>query len=303
MNLKSLTSASGCRRALGRTPAHGPLRIVAAWAIALVLSGCASTTAEPPATSRPEVVLAVTEAGELIRVRAGQPSRILDRVSLQGLRTGERLVGLDVRVARGVLFALSSAGRLYTVETATGRLQPVGQGPAVGLKGSRFGFDFNPVADRIRVVSDAGQNLRLHPDTGVLAAADPDLGYDAGDARAGQGPRVAGAAYTYHPTDDKLTTNYAIDLDSGSLVMQGSKEGRTPVVSPNTGRLVTVGPLGAGPLDDASLDISDRRNTALAALRSGGHTRLHLVDLETGRASLLGTLGDGGPIVGLAIEP
>ena len=43
------------------------------------------------------------------------------------------------------------------------------------LSGTAFGFDFNPTVDRIRVVSDTGQNLRLNPDTGAVAAVDGAL--------------------------------------------------------------------------------------------------------------------------------
>jgi hypothetical protein len=261
---------------------------------ALALSACAGTPA-PAGEPRKETVWAVTDAAELVRFNAGQPTLLRQRLPLQGLDSGDRLVGIDFRVAHGVLYALSARGRLYTLDTRTGRLAPVGDGAPVALQGQRFGVDFNPVADRVRVVSDSGQNLRLHPDTGALAATDPPLN--------GGSFRVAGAGYTYNKHNDKLTTNYAIDLAAGMLLVQGSVEGVQPVVSPNTGTLSVVGALGTGALDDASLDIADTGNTALAALRSGGRTRLHLVDLASGRATLLGTVGDGRALWGLAIEP
>lgn len=118
-------------------------------------------------------------------------------------------------------------------------------------------------------------------------------------------PRIVAAAYTYNKKDSKLTTNYAIDADQGTLVRQGSLEGVEPVVSPNLGRLTTVGALGVGPLRDASFDISDLSNRALAVLRtaSDARSRLYGIDLSTGRATLLGTVGDGAPLVGMAIEP
>jgi hypothetical protein len=265
-------------------------------AAALGLAACAGTP-EPDGPLRKETVWAVTDAAELVRFNAGQPTRLQQRLPLQGLEAGDKLVGIDFRVARGVLYALSARGRLYTLDTKTGRLAPVGNGPLIALQGERFGFDFNPVADRIRVVSDTGQNLRLHPDTGALAATDPALN------GAGGSTRVAGAAYTYNKNNDKLTTNYAIDLAAGLLLAQGSIEGVQPAVSPNTGTLAVVGALGTGALDDASFDIADIGNTALAALRSGGRTRLHLVDLASGRATLLGTVGEGRALWGLAIEP
>ena len=277
------------------------LASIAPWAVlsAAGLTACA-TTGEPEAQARPETVYAVTDAAELIRFNAGRPQQIEQRLPLQGLEPGDRLVGMDYRVARGVLYALSASGRLYTLDTTTARLSRVGSGAPVALSGQRFGVDFNPVADRLRVVSDSGQNLRLHPDTGAVAAVDPPLA----TAVAGSAPmRVAGAAYTYNKRDDKLTTNFAIELSTGALVRQGSAEGTLPVVSPNTGQITTVGELGTGALEDAAFDIADTDNTALAALRSGGRTRLHRVDLATGRATLLGTVAEGRALWGMAIAP
>ena len=267
------------------------------------LGACATEIEGPP---RPETVWAVTDAAELLRFNAGQPARLQSRAALQGLPTGETLVGIDFRVARGVLYALSSGGRLYTIDTASATLKPVGSAPPVVLQGQRFGVDFNPVADRLRVVSDSGQNLRLHPDTGALAATDPPLNWGPGSGSGQPAPRVAGAAYTYNKTNDKLTTNYAIDLTHGTLLTQGSVEGAQPAVSPNTGQLAPVGAVGAlgtGALEDASFDIADTNNAALAALRQGGRTRLYSIDLASGRATLLGTVGQGRALWGLAIEP
>lgn len=266
-----------------------------------VLGGCASAPPdEPPGAPRPETVFAVTEGLALIQFNAGTPGRIERSQGLTGLAAGESLMGIDFRVARGVLYGVTSLGRVVTIDTATAVAKPVGSAPAVVLQGTRFGVDFNPVADRLRVVSDSGQNLRLHPDTGALAANDPAL--SAADS-AGPVPQLSAAAYTYNKRNDKLTTNYAIDTRRGWLVTQGSVEGREPVVSPNTGRIADVGALGTGPLDDASFDITDTDNAALVALRKEGRTRLYSVDLATGRATLLGTVGDGKPLRGIAIQP
>ena len=279
-------------------------RFAAAVLPAVLLSACAVFfDSEPEGPPRQEQVLAVTAGGELIRVNAGQPSRVLARTAVSGLDAGDRLVGIDFRVARGVLYALSARGRLYTLDASTGRLTAVGPGVAQAAGDSAVGFDFNPVADRIRVVTAEGRNLRLHPDTGALAAEDPALRYAAGDAAAGAPARIGGAGYTYNKNDAKLTTNYALDIARGTLVRQGSIEGMQPVVSPNTGTLATVGALGTGAVEDAAFDIADTSNAAFAALRQNGRTRLHLIDLASGRATALGRVADGGAVVGIAIEP
>ena len=272
----------------------------------LLLGACAGLTDSeaPEGPPRKETVWAVTDSAELIRFNAGRPARVLDRKPLGGLEAGDRLVGIDYRVARGVLFALSARGKLYTLDTASGRLSAVGPGAPLALGTQAVGFDFNPAADRIRVVAADGRNWRLHPDTGALAAADGALRYAEGDTAFGQRPALGAAAYTYNQRDDKLTTIYAIDLARGALVRQGSLEGAQPVVSPNTGVLWSVGALGTGAVDDAAFDIADAAgNAALAALRQGGRTRLYAVDLASGRATPIGRIGTGQALWGLAIEP
>jgi len=291
------------------TPGRMAARLSLSLSLGLTLAlttGCVTAPApEALGPLRSETVVAVTDAAELIRFNAGQPQRILQRTPLRGLEPGDRLIGIDYRVARGVLYAVSAGGRAYTLDADTAQLSRVGSGAPVVLSGQHFGVDFNPVADRIRVAGDSGQNLRLHPDTGAVAATDPPLylAGAAGAAGAATAVRIAAAAYSYNKQDGKLTTNFAIDLASGMLMVQGSREGALPVVSPNTGALTAVGPLRAGALDDAAFDIADINNAALAALRSGSRTRLHSVDLATGRATLIGTVGEGRGLWGMAIVP
>ncbi|MBN8440135.1 MAG: DUF4394 domain-containing protein [Thauera sp.] len=260
-------------------------------------------------------VFVVTESHDLVLVPAAAPGTILASVKLTGLEADEHILGIDYRIARGVMFAMGSSGRIYTVAVDSGVLTPVGKAPfPYPLEGSRFGFDFNPAADRIRIVSDSGQNLRAHPDTGALVDAAPDepglqsdgaLAYATGDTNAGRPPRIVAAAYTYNTQDEKLTTNFAIDADAATLVRQGSLEGVQPVVSPNTGQLTTVGKLGVDGIVDAHFDISDVANTALAAIRTAhpSSTTLYRIDLASGRAQALGPIGNGAALRGLAIEP
>lgn len=267
------------------------------------LAACA--TPPPPVALSKDTLVVLTQKLELLTVNAAQPEKVLQRTPVTGLPAGETLVGMDFRVARGVLFALSNTGRLYTLDVPTGAAKAVGSGSGVTLQGMRFGVDFNPVADRVRVVSDTGQNLRLHPDTGALAATDPALSYAQSDKQALQKPELIGAAYTYNKRDDTLTTNYAIDQKSGTLVTQGSVEGMQPVVSPNTGLLRTVGPLGTGGLQEVAFDIADVSDTAYAALRgtSASATQLYTVNLTTGLATLVGPVADGGALLGLTVQP
>jgi hypothetical protein len=284
---------------------RGPVLLALA---ALVISGCAGRQEMPEVQgpTRNETIHALTESMELLTINAGQPTRVLQRKTVTGLNAGDRLIGIDYRVARGVLYAVSLAGRVYTLDVSTGALKAVSAGPLVPpLSGVAFGVDFNPAADRIRVVSDTGQNLRLHPDTGAVAAVDPATTYAPGDAQAGLLPDLVAAGYTYNKNDDKLTTNYVIDRRAGTLVMQGSLEGAQPLISPNTGQLKTIGTLGVGAFSDASMDVADVSGVAYAAIRVNASrtTRLYQVNLTSGKADFIGTLANGAALVGLAVEP
>jgi hypothetical protein len=263
---------------------------------AALLAACATPPSIGPAAK--EEIVAVSVTHQLLRFNAGQPQQLRERRPLTGLRAGETLLGIDYRVARGELYALGASGQLYRIDVAKAQATPVGAGVQLPPGGVEWGFDFNPVVDRIRVVGDNGLNLRLHPDTGALVAVDGKLAYDDGRPAA-----IVAAGYTYNKTDDKLTTNYALDGQAGTLVHQGSKEGVTPAVSPNTGRLTTVGSLGVGPFAQATLDISDIGNVAYAGIRAGHTTRWNRVDLATGQARFIGTVGGGEPLIGAAIEP
>jgi hypothetical protein len=272
--------------------------------LALAVTGCASTAEEPLLPPRKENIVAVTVSNQLITFNAGQPAKILSKKAVTGLQPGEDIAGIDYRVAKGVLYALGktgTTGRLYTIDVASGKATMVGSGPfAVALEGSEFGFDFNPTVDRIRLVSDTGLNARLHPDTGAAVDANPNveglqtdgrLTFAASDANAGKAPAVMGAGYTYNKQNDKITTNYAVDGKLDLLVMQGTREGATPAVSPNTGQLFTVGRIGAGEAERVSFDIA------------GKSSRFYLINLETGAGTFQGTIGGGEAVKGIAIEP
>lgn len=278
-------------------------------AVAFAASALAQTTLDKIR------LYAVSESHQLIAVSAADPQKITRSVTLYGLEPNEHILGIDYRVAYGVMFALGSSGRLFTVDVQSGALKPVGETSfALKVTGERFGFDFNPAADRIRIVSDSGQNLRAHPETGALVDFKPEtdglqpdgaLAFRDDDANAGRAPTVIAAAYTYNNENEKLTTNFAIDRALGALLRQGSIEGLEPVVSPNTGQLSTVGALGVAAITDAHFDISDVSNTALAALttRDAPTPTLYRIDLATGQASVIGPIGNGEPLRGIAIEP
>ena len=277
------------------------------------LTACTTMTSEPEGAERAEKAVVVTASNKLLKFNAGRPNRILDSLNITGLQAGESLLGIDYRVAKDQLYGLGSSGRLYIINEDTAAATAVGVPFAVKLDGTQFGFDFNPTVDRIRVVSNTGQNLRLHPDTGAVVDSNPALEgvqtdgklmYAANDVNFGKSPMTVGAAYSYNKADTKITTNFALDAAAGTLVTQGSREGVMPAVSPNTGQLFTVGSLGLA-FNNASFDIQAVTDVAFAALNSDGTaaSRWVMIDLKTGAAKSLGTVGGGERVVGVAMEP
>lgn len=302
--------------------------LLAASLLTLTLSACSTLKPEAPGQLRTERLLALTKDMTLLHLSASRPSLPLASVQAKGLAAGDRLVGIDYRIARGVLYGLGQSGRLYTLDADSGQASPVASEPARLVAGSGYGMDFNPTVDRIRVVSDLGGNMRLHPDTGKAIDGNPaqdnvqpdaSLQYLPGDVAEGRRPVIMAAAYTYNARNDKITTLYGIDAATASLVMQGSREGDVPFVSPDKGGLRTVGSLrlpawdviglapggqGYGAIQEASFDISDVKNVAmLAARQTLGVTQLYEVNLQTGKATRLGRIDQGQPLAGLAIVP
>jgi Domain of unknown function (DUF4394) len=237
---------------------------------------------------------ATTAANDLVRfdrrtlaVRSQQP--------ITGLAPGEKVLGIDVRPANGQLYALGSGSQVYLVNPATAAATKVGTPFTPALIGQPLGFDVNPNADRLRVVTSTGQNLRINPDTGAVAGVDTPLSYLAGDRNAGVRPTVAHAAYTNNQAGAATTTLY--DLDSGLDVLAVQQP-------PNDGTLRTTGRLGVNIAGPGGFDIA-ADGSALAALSPAGSTgtRLYSVDLSTGRLRLLGKVGRGSTLTGLAVAP
>ena len=110
----------------------------------------------PPTRSSPSTRLAVVAAA---------------RSSASPGCSREPALAIDLRPSTGQIYLLGSTSRLYVVNPADGVVTAVGVAFSPALSGTTFGFDFDPV-DRIRVVSDTGQNLRLNPDTGAVVAVD-----------------------------------------------------------------------------------------------------------------------------------
>ena len=249
-----------------------------------------------------EILTAVGDGNVLIAFDHAAPGTTLSSNPITGLQSGEQILAIDFRPASGQLYALGSSSRLYVVDPSTYVATPVGAAPFTpSISGARFGLDFNPTVDRIRLVSDAEQNLRLHPDTGALAGIDAALAYAAGDPGSGADPSVTAVAYTNSVAGATSTTLYAIDEARDTLVRIGSL-GAAPV-SPNSGQLFTVGALGSDAGSATAFDISSATGVAFAAFSPAGApgTGLYTVDLSTGTSTFLGVIAGTAGIHGLAV--
>lgn len=278
----------------------------------------AAAPVEPEGPPRKEFVFAVTSGNRLLHFNAGQPARLLSAIPLSGLRTGEEILGIDFRKGTARLYALGRTGseaRLLTIDTASGKVAAVGTRPLfTPLIGSEFGFDFDPASDRIRVVSDKGQNLRLNPDTGAVIDTQPaspgleldsELAYEKKDAQAARRPWIAATAHAPMRKNDRVATTYAIDAMTGTLVLQGSRAGEKPLVPADTGRLRTIGALGLDSAERVGFDIAEQTGAAFVAVTRPGGSRstFHLLDLSTGKAAFIGTIGGGEAVRGIATVP
>ena len=238
-------------------------------------------------------MFAVTVNNTLLNFNPGTPSMINSSFPIKGLAQGENVLGIDFRPANGVLYALTSASRIYTINPSTGLATPVGAPFTPAVNGGSFGFDFNPTSYRIRTASGADQTLRLNPNNGAIAAIDGTLAFAAGDPNAGADPNIVGSAYTNNFAGSTATTLYGIDSNLDALVTQGTAVGVTPAVSPNTGQLFTVGKLNVDTSDMVGFDIAPATNAAFASLTPPGAaaSTLYTINLATGAATPIGAIG------------
>jgi hypothetical protein len=261
--------------------------------LSLVALTAVSALALPSAASAAEAFYGVTEDNQLVTFQSDNVLNVAPTHAITGLPGGESIVGLDVRPANGQLYALGKTSRLYVINPRTGAARQVGATPFIpALAGTGFGFDFNPTVDRIRVTSDADQNLRLNPDDGTVAGVDTNLAYAPGDPGAGTNPNVVASAYTNSFAGATSTTLFDIDNARHALVIQNP---------PNNGTLTTVGALGINN-NAVAFDIGEG-NVAYAVLSEEQNKQgLYRIDLSSGKASKATNffIGSDQPLTGLA---
>ncbi len=227
---------------------------------AIVLASCSPGPGKfiPGECGRNRVVrtdiVALTDTGQLACIEGADTDATKVIGTLTGLEANETLVGIDYRSpfkdaagvsnnvpVEGTLYGLGNLGGLYSINPSTAVATKKAQ-LSVALAGTAFGIDFNPTVDRLRVVSNTGQNLRVNVDTG---AALVDGGLVSGGTTA---TGVAAVAYTNVDSDPATgTTLFDIDVNSDQLLVQNP---------PNDGVLVGIGaPLGIDATGPVGFDL------------------------------------------------
>ncbi|PKV83266.1 uncharacterized protein DUF4394 [Streptomyces sp. TLI_146] len=231
----------------------------------------------------------ITGDGTLMATFTTDRPTVLDWVrAVTGLVGDQKLIGIDYRPQDGLMYGVGDQGGIYTIKTPPATSDVVVTKVSqlqVALYGTNFDIDFNPAADRLRLISDNGQNLRhnLYDHTTVedtILTTPPATGPARG---------VTAAAYTNNDLNGATAaTLFDIDTKADHVVIQAPANNGT--LSP-TGSLT----IDAGP--NAGLDIFSNltngkttSNIAFASLTPYGSNMpsLYNINLLTGEATSVG---------------
>jgi Domain of unknown function (DUF4394) len=272
------------------------MRRAAVFAAAIAVSATAAEAASAQGGNDRErrdaqTFYATTNQNLLLQFDERRPDRVTDVVPILGLGSAS-LVGIDFRPATGDLYGVGSNSAVYRINPDTGIAVGENVGPdgtpipfTPALTGMKFGVDFNPTVDKIRVTSNVRENLRLNVDEGTLLMKDADLNPGM--------PQVVGSAYTnssFRPFANRPTTTtlYALDAATSQVFVQNP---------PNAGTLTNGKDVGFRVGLDAGFDIvGDEPNIKgyVANRRNGASgSTLYKLNPVTGRSKLLGRIGSG----------
>lgn len=238
---------------------------------------------------------AVNANNFLFRFDTATPGTIQGGSQIVGLLPNEQILDIDYRPATGELYGLSSNSNLYVINPATGAA--VLRAPVTPpINGTAFGIDFNPMADRLRIVSDANQNLNVSPLTGLDNGASSPLTYPGTPTL---DPNIVAVGYANNVPNAAFTTLFGIDSQTDMLVQ---------FISPNGGTLTPLGSLGVDTTNISALDIytdASGANTFFAVLnpRLTSASNLYTINLATGLATPIDEIGGGEVVRSIAIIP
>jgi outer membrane protein assembly factor BamB len=241
---------------------------------------------------------APSQAATLAALQDGQSIVWIDTDKMQAVGSvkldgGASLIGMDVRPADNRLYGVTADGAIVLVDVRTGKWEKKSQLSEKLPAGATFSVDFNPVADRLRVVSSTGMSYRINVDDGKTTV-DGQLKYADADANKGKEPRVTAVAYSNSYAGTKETALYDLDAANGTYVRQAP---------PNDGILNTLGTLSVKIDGPVAFDIwSDGKGGNTGWLLAGG--MLYSLDIANGMTKQMGKIsGLSGKITDIAILP
>ncbi len=255
---------------------------------------------------------------DLVSFDSATPGTVTTIGPFTGMIAGHTVRTLDFRPFNGILYAISAnatnnVGQLYTVNTSTAVMTPVGGTFSLGTNtDARIDMDFNPSVDRIRVVtggtgtSGLNNNFRVNPNDGTLVATDTNLAFDPTDPNNGFGDfNIIGIAYSPNTPGVASTTLFAWDYAADELLRIGSVGG-TPT-SPNSGSMFTINvPAGFITTNSGlSMDVSGASGTCFVSKDSGSSAQMGLYtrNLSTGAVALINNYPAGVAIPAISVRP
>ncbi len=235
-------------------------------------------------------LVGLTNKGELISFDSHKPG-LAKTVAITGVQG--QVLGIDVRPADKKLYAVTDASIIYTVDPKTGIATQHAKlsEPFIG-GGTTAVVDFNPAADRLRLMGVNGTNFRIHPDTGAVTK-DGALAYAPADKMNGKKPGITAGAYTNSMAGVRGTELFNLDTGNGVLTLQSP---------PNDGVQQTRGSFGARFLRTTAFDIMPDGDGGNIAYAMSGKT-LYTVNLDNGIAKTVRELKKMPAIVDMAILP
>ena len=250
------------------------------------------------------------QGAALISFDSDNPKFIRSSMAITGISAGQSIVGIDFRPKNGMLYALgynmaTMEYQLYTISTSTAMATAVNAtATAINLGSTGMvAFDFNPVADRIRVISRAnGMNYRLNPDNGTIAVTDTAVAYIAGDVNVGKMPRIGAVAYTNSYVNAKTTELFGLDDSLGSYIKINSPNGGTLSTVMNSAYTVNLSDMTTD--IDFFYDSTSVSNKGFVSANILGAVNDKFYSINaTGAMTLIADIGLGLPISDIAVEP
>ncbi len=232
----------------------------------------------------------------IVKFDSSSPGTIQSSTPISGLN-GDTLTGIDFRPATSQLYSVSTSGNVYLLELDSGgsSYTATSLGPISTLpSGTSFGLDFNPTVDRLRFTSDANQNLRINPTTtppGTIVDGAITL-------NGGTSVDLLGVAYTNSVPGAVTTTLYGIDAFTDALVRSTNANAGTYTSTSLSGGMFESLGFDLAATDQLGFDISGFSGAGYFAVGNN----FYGIDLNTGAASLIGSLGLSG-ITGISVVP